>query len=559
MSSDHETRPLRTLNGLLEWKAMSLNDSPVIVPLGQKNAWTQSVNQPRTLLCHDMKGGYLADRFTHGSLVGVDEPYLFYHWSHIHGFIYFSHNFVTIPPVGWINAAHRNGVMVFGTLITEWDDGKAIWLTLLSDDALLKRTASQLVKIAEEHHLDGWLVNVENSIEPTDVDKVAAFLRKLRSPISLNGKSRRLTIIWYDSITIKGDLKWQNALNDYNMKFFQFADGIFLNYNWKFEDLVASKATAGNFRQYDVFVGVDCFGRGCHGGGGWNTSEALRVIREHDMSVALFAPGWVLECNDASCFQENQEKFWLLMSPYLPSHKIVEELPLKTSFCVGYGRRKFAEGLPVDCPSELSKHQSEKCEELTHWYNLNEQNIQPVFHANDSTRTEDACSKRHCFGEAWSGGGCLELSTSSTKSVTRWTLFQTAIPLKNTVVVDITVKAPAQGELRGIRFGLEIVIGERMVLCLCGGQAQCTSTGSEESRETLLPARCCDLNSVVPGASWCRYEFVLPACTEDQTTVMDRISFHVHRDDRSEDRALRFLLGQLRISEATNSMLQSLQ
>lgn len=143
--------------------------------------------------------------------------------------------------------------------------------------------------------------------------------------------------------------------------------------------------------------------------------------------------------------------------------------------------------------------------------------------------------------------------------MTRWTLFQTAIPLKNTVVVNITVKAPPQGELRGISFGLEIDIGKRMVFCLCGGQARCASTGSEESRETILPASCCELYSVVPGASWCRYEFVLPACTGDQPRVMDRISFHVHRDDPSEDRALRFLLGQLRISEATNSILQSLQ
>ena len=38
-------------------------------------------------------------------------------------FVYFSHNFVTIPPVGWVNAGHRNGITVLGTFITEFKDG----------------------------------------------------------------------------------------------------------------------------------------------------------------------------------------------------------------------------------------------------------------------------------------------------------------------------------------------------------------------------------------------------------------------------------------------------
>ena len=56
-------------------------------------------------------------------------------------------------------------LLVLGTLITEWDDGKAIWKALTSDETLLERAASQLVEIANHHNFDGWLVNVENSIE----------------------------------------------------------------------------------------------------------------------------------------------------------------------------------------------------------------------------------------------------------------------------------------------------------------------------------------------------------------------------------------------------------
>ena len=56
--------------------------------------------------------------------------------------------------------------------------------------------------------------------------------------------------------------------------FFDVCDGIFLNYCWKDENLKASKTLAvAENRPYDVYVGIDVFGRGCLGGGGFNTCE----------------------------------------------------------------------------------------------------------------------------------------------------------------------------------------------------------------------------------------------------------------------------------------------
>ena len=42
--------------------------------------------------------------------------------------------------------------------------------------------------------------------------------------------------IWlhrYDSVTVHGDLDWQDQLNDKNKPFFDICDGIFVNYTWK--------------------------------------------------------------------------------------------------------------------------------------------------------------------------------------------------------------------------------------------------------------------------------------------------------------------------------------
>lgn len=104
-------------------------------------------------------------------------------------------------------------------------------------------------------------------------------------------------MLWYDSVTIGGELKWQNQLNELNQyeeasctaflsslyrklssrAYFHACDGIFLNYTWKAEFLLQSKINAGE-RDRDVFVGVDVFGRGCFGGGGFNTCEVCPII-----------------------------------------------------------------------------------------------------------------------------------------------------------------------------------------------------------------------------------------------------------------------------------------
>lgn len=56
---------------------------------------------------------------------GSDQKVLYTlkYWQYVDLFVYFSHHRVTIPPPCWTNAAHRNGVKVLGTLITEWEPG----------------------------------------------------------------------------------------------------------------------------------------------------------------------------------------------------------------------------------------------------------------------------------------------------------------------------------------------------------------------------------------------------------------------------------------------------
>lgn len=95
------------------------------------------------------------------------------------------------------------------------------------------------------------------------------------------------------------------ALNERNEAFFRASDGIFTNYCWKEDEPARSAARAeaaaaaaadgGRSRRWDVFMGIDCFGRNTYGGGGFDCDVALRAIRQAGVSAALFAPGWVWE------------------------------------------------------------------------------------------------------------------------------------------------------------------------------------------------------------------------------------------------------------------------
>ena len=85
-----------------------------------------------------------------------------------------------------------------------------------------------------------------------------------------------------------------------NRPYFDLCDGIFLNYNWTNAGLSASKRLAQE-RRGEVYVGIDVFGRGCPGGGGYNSCEVSEFKIERNetswsvlnIGVASFQQFWV--------------------------------------------------------------------------------------------------------------------------------------------------------------------------------------------------------------------------------------------------------------------------
>ena len=69
----------------------------------------------------------------------------------------------------------------------------------------------KMSQIQKFYGFDGWLVNIENSLEPENVERMKEFLKKLK---------KFGVVIWYDAVTVKGELKWQDSLTKLNKPFF---------------------------------------------------------------------------------------------------------------------------------------------------------------------------------------------------------------------------------------------------------------------------------------------------------------------------------------------------
>ncbi|KAK6047920.1 glycosyl hydrolase family 85 [Cooperia oncophora] len=280
--------PIGGLEALWNWSGNSA-DSVDVKPLANYRD-KLAEGKPETMICHDMKGGYLEEESEDGIIISEEtpSPYVFLNWWNIDIFCYFSHNFVTIPPVAYINIAHAHGCLALGTFITEWKGGAKICDQILGSEETVEKTVDCLVSVAVHYKFDGWLINIENRILAKHIDNLTLFLRLLTDRMRVAvGFSR---VIWYDSVTVTGMLKWQNMLNEYNREWYECCDGIYLNYNWN-DGMLLRSADFGAINR--IFVGIDCFARGCIGG--WDCYRSFAKANLMRMSVALFAPGWICE------------------------------------------------------------------------------------------------------------------------------------------------------------------------------------------------------------------------------------------------------------------------
>ena len=320
------------------------------LPLSPPSSPSATDDRQRLLVCHDMRGNYLADAYTRG--YRFENAFQITDWSCIDIFCYFSHNLISLPPTQWIQVCHRHQVQVMGAFLTEWEAGSEICKELFRDEETVFQLSNYLVQLAEIYKLDGWLINVENPLDPSvEVPLMKLFLNSLSHEMHcMNPHSR---VIWYDAVTVDGRLRWQNKVNRQNKEFFDCCDGIFVNYGWTADTPIVSSLFAGIERRRDIYFGIDVWGRGTYGGGKHSCDVALKVLRRHGVSAALFAPGYFLECEvDAErdpllvqCeLNSKYAVFWKQVRGAWRIEKEVESPPFCIDFSQAAGEAVFVQG-----------------------------------------------------------------------------------------------------------------------------------------------------------------------------------------------------------------------
>ncbi|KZT35230.1 hypothetical protein SISSUDRAFT_1008983, partial [Sistotremastrum suecicum HHB10207 ss-3] len=271
----------------------------------------------KLLVSHDYKGGYTE--------LPTARCYTFNFWSSVDTFIYFSHHRITIPPSSWTIAAHRQGVKMLGVLIFEGGaESDCLRLLLGRTSATAKPTRSSnpelsiplsnyyakaLAKLAADRGFDGWLLNFEcplaGGVEQTHLTSVwiDVLRAEVKSAVGDHGQ-----VIWYDSVVITGQLAWQDRLNYWNLPFYLSSDSMFTNYTWPITYPALTKKYLSSIPSSlrrdkspsSIWVGVDVWGRGSHGGGGYGSYKAIEHVAEAEekgegLSVALFGQAWTWE------------------------------------------------------------------------------------------------------------------------------------------------------------------------------------------------------------------------------------------------------------------------
>lgn len=103
-------------------------------------------------------------------------------------------------------------IYIPGTIITEWQDGFQVCEEILKSEEDMKKFVHQLVAITNYFKIDGWLINIENKVNK--IDTLLKFVEYLT--LRMHHENPNSVVIWYDSVTKKGDLDWQNCLNPMN-------------------------------------------------------------------------------------------------------------------------------------------------------------------------------------------------------------------------------------------------------------------------------------------------------------------------------------------------------
>ncbi len=418
--------------------AQIINTAPYILTVSELKQWTatgptastdliatenlaprfiNTATQFNTALSNDMKIAYLPDGMNNfGNYYGEQSQfnlYNFTHWAYIDKLVWFggtASQSVQIPSSPWVNAAHKNGVKVFGNVFfapTVFGGSTATLINFLEQDLNGNFVAiPKMIAIMQYYNFDGWFINEETATNATTGQLMYAFVRDLTQQAESIGKE----VMWYDSMLLSGSISYQNRLNNNNAVFVQnnedndltngyekrVSSNIFINFFWSSASLPTfsrTKAIAIGRSEFDVFTGVDIWPGRNQGNFEINGNTFMSNLHTNTTtpytSLGIFAPNCVFNNSTFSNFNNdpsdvasfyNAENHLFAgddsnpaivdasgfkgLSNWIPETTVINTIPFQTNFCTGHGTKKFTSGVQTSSNS---------------WHNMNEQDILPTW------------------------------------------------------------------------------------------------------------------------------------------------------------------------------------
>ncbi|EIC76548.1 endo-beta-N-acetylglucosaminidase [Streptococcus oralis] len=413
-----------TWEDLLKWEPGAREDDPInrsSVELAKRHRG-QLVNEKASRRAKVQTLANTNSKAKDHASVGGEEfkAYAFDYWQYLDSMVFWE-GLVPTPDV--IDAGHRNGVPVYGTLFFNWSnsiaDQEKFAAALKQDEDGTFPIARKLVDLANYYGFDGYFINQE-----TTGELVAPLGEKMRQFMLYTKEyaakvNHPIKYAWYDAMTYKYGRYHEDGLGDYNYQFMQKegdkvpADQFFANFNWNKEknDHSVEMAKWLERSQYDVFAGLEL-----QQGGSYKTKVNWDALLDENgklrLSLGLFAPDTITSLgktgedyhkNEDIFFtgyqgdptaQKPADKEWYGIANLVADRTPAVGRTFTTSFNTGHGRKWFVDG-KVSKDSEWNYRSVSGVLPTWRWW---------------QTSTGEKLRAEYDFTDAYNGGNSLKFS-----------------------------------------------------------------------------------------------------------------------------------------------------
>ena len=457
-----------TVDELKSWTqtgATASTDLIATVPLAERFTNTQTQFNPE--LNNNLQIAYLPDGMNNfGNYFGEQNQfnlYNFTHWAYIDKFVWFggtSSQTIQIPSSPWANAAHKNGVKIYGDVFfspTAFGGSTATLQNFLEKDSEGHFISlPKMIAIMQYYKFDGWFINQETQTTPAIGVLMQEFVKELTMQAEALGKE----IMWYDAMLLTGNVGWQNRLNANNSPFVQadldgntengyeqrVSSSIFVNFFWNnIAQTTASRTQAAAIGRssFDVFTGADIWPGRNQGNFMTNGNAFLGKIHETGTftpvtSLGLFATNCVYNSSvftnfnndptDVNSFYDAENHLFAGadsnpgvsdatgfkgISNWVPETSVITSA-FSSDFNTGHGTKKFLVGAQTSSES---------------WHDMSKQDILPTWQWAFSQN--GILTAKYDFDDAYTGGSSLKVTGNlPANTPIDLMLYKTKIPLQ---------------------------------------------------------------------------------------------------------------------------------